>query len=67
MHVSAPFIRRPVATTLLTIGLALSGVIAFSLLPVAPLPNVDIPTIGVFANLPGASPQTVATSVTTPL
>jgi len=67
MHISAPFIRRPVATTLLTIGLALAGVLAFSLLPVAPLPNVDIPTIAVSANLPGASPETVATSVTTPL
>jgi multidrug efflux pump len=67
MHISAPFIRRPVATTLLTIGLALAGGIAFFLLPVAPLPNVDIPYISVSAQLPGASPQTVATSVTTPL
>ena len=67
MNVSAPFIRRPVATTLLTIGLMLAGAIAFWLLPVAPLPNVDIPTIAVSAQLPGASPETVATSVATPL
>ncbi|HXN11111.1 MAG TPA: efflux RND transporter permease subunit, partial [Steroidobacteraceae bacterium] len=67
MNISAPFIHRPVATTLLTIGLALSGVLAFSLLPVAPLPNVDLPTLSVSASLPGASPETVATSVTTPL
>ncbi len=67
MNVSAPFIHRPVATTLLTIGLMLAGAIAFWLLPVAPLPNVDIPTIAVSAQLPGASPETVATSVATPL
>jgi multidrug efflux pump len=67
MNISAPFILRPVATTLLTIGVALTGTVAFFLLPVAPLPNVDIPTIAVQAALPGASPQTVATSVTTPL
>jgi multidrug efflux pump len=67
MNISAPFIHRPVATTLLTIGLALSGMLAFSLLPVAPLPNVDLPTLSVSASLPGASPETVATSVTTPL
>ena len=67
MSISAPFVRRPVATTLLTIGLALSGGAAFFLLPVAPLPSVDMPTIVVNASLPGASPQTVATSVTTPL
>ena len=67
MNISAPFIHRPVATTLLTIGLALSGVLAFTLLPVAPLPNVDLPTLSVSAALPGASPETVATSVTTPL
>ncbi|HEY1724431.1 MAG TPA: efflux RND transporter permease subunit [Steroidobacteraceae bacterium] len=67
MNISEPFVRRPVATTLLTIGLALSGGVAFFLLPVAPLPSVDIPTIVVSATLPGASPQTVATSVTTPL
>ena len=67
MSISAPFIRRPIATTLLTIGLALAGGIAFFLLPVSPLPNVDLPTITVSASLPGASPETVATSVTTPL
>ncbi|HWG76189.1 MAG TPA: efflux RND transporter permease subunit [Steroidobacteraceae bacterium] len=67
MNISAPFIHRPVATTLLTLALALAGGIAFFLLPVAPLPNVDIPTVQVQASLPGASPETVATSVTTPL
>ncbi|HEY6452686.1 MAG TPA: efflux RND transporter permease subunit [Steroidobacteraceae bacterium] len=67
MSVSAPFIRRPVATTLLTMGLALAGGLAFFLLPVSPMPNVDYPVIVVTASLPGASPETVATSVTTPL
>ena len=67
MNISAPFIQRPVATTLLTIAIALSGVIAFQLLPVASLPQVDFPTISVSASLPGASPQTMATSVATPL
>jgi multidrug efflux pump len=67
MSIAAPFIRRPVATTLLTIGLALSGGVAFFLLPVSPMPSVDLPTIVVSAALPGASPETVATSVTTPL
>ncbi|HEX4378256.1 MAG TPA: efflux RND transporter permease subunit [Steroidobacteraceae bacterium] len=67
MSISTPFIRRPVATTLLTIGLALAGGLAFFLLPVSPMPNVDLPTIVVSATLPGASPETVATSVTTPL
>src|SRR6202790_401161 len=67
MSISAPFVRRPVATTLLTIGLALAGGVSFFLLPVSPLPSVDLPTIVVSASLPGASPQTVATSVTTPL
>jgi multidrug efflux pump len=67
MNLSAPFIRRPVATTLLTIGLALAGATAFFLLPVSPLPQIDIPTIFVQASLPGASPETVATSVATPL
>ena len=67
MNLSAPFIRRPVATTLLTIAMAAAGAIAYFLLPVAPLPNVDIPTVMVQASLPGASPETVATSVTTPL
>ncbi|MGA7986036.1 MAG: efflux RND transporter permease subunit, partial [Burkholderiales bacterium] len=59
--------RRPVATTLLTAGLALSGIVAFNLLPVAPLPQVDFPTISVQANLPGASPETMAATVATPL
>jgi multidrug efflux pump len=67
MTFSEIFIRRPVATTLLTIGIALGGAIAFFLLPVAPLPQVDFPTIQVQATLPGASPETVATSVATPL
>jgi multidrug efflux pump len=67
MNLSAPFITRPVATTLLTVGLALSGAIGFRLLPVAALPQVDFPTIQVSAGLPGASPETMATSVATPL
>ena len=67
MNLSAPFIARPVATTLLTIGLALAGLVALVGLPVSPLPKIDFPTIQVTANLPGASPETVATSVTTPL
>ena len=64
---SAPFIRRPVATSLVTLAILLSGVIAFRFLPVAPLPQVDLPTIGVGASLPGASPETMASSVATPL
>jgi multidrug efflux pump len=67
MNISSPFIRRPVATTLLTLGIALSGALAFTRLPVAPLPQVDFPTISVSAQLPGASPETVATSVAEPL
>ncbi|MCF8532215.1 MAG: efflux RND transporter permease subunit [Reyranella sp.] len=67
MNLSAPFIARPVATTLLTVGLALAGAVAFFGLSVSPLPKVDFPTIQVQASLPGASPETVATSVTTPL
>jgi multidrug efflux pump len=67
MSLSAPFIERPVATTLLTIGVALAGLVAFGKLPVAPLPQVDFPTIAVFAQMPGASPETMATSVATPL
>ncbi len=67
MNISAPFIARPVATTLLTLGIALAGILAFSKLPVAPLPQVDFPTISVNAQLPGASPTTVATSVAEPL
>jgi multidrug efflux pump len=64
---SAPFVRRPVATSLVTIAIFLSGAIAFRFLPVAPLPQVDLPTIGVGASLPGASPETMASSVATPL
>jgi multidrug efflux pump len=67
MNVSAPFISRPVATTLLTIGIAIAGILGFSKLPVSPLPQVDFPTISVTATLPGASPNTVATSVAAPL
>jgi multidrug efflux pump len=64
---SAAFIARPVATTLLTLGIALAGAAAFTLLPVAPLPRVDFPTISVSASLPGASPETMAATVATPL
>ena len=64
---SAPFVRRPVATSLVTIAIFLSGAIAFRFLPVAPLPQVDLPTIGVGASLPGASPETMASAVATPL
>ena len=67
MNISAPFIRRPVATTLLTAGLALAGVISFRFLSVAPLPQVDFPTLQVSASLPGADPETMATSVAAPL
>src|SRR5579872_3734321 len=67
MNISKPFIHRPVATTLLTVAVALSGAIAFRLLPVSPLPQVDFPTISVTAALPGASPETMASSVATPL
>ena len=68
MNVSAPFIRRrPVATTLLTVGVALCGAVAFMLLPVAPLPRIDVPAIFVSANLPGASPEVMASTVATPL
>ena len=67
MNLSAPFVRRPIATVLLTIGLALAGIAAFLVLPVSPLPQVDFPSISVSASLPGASPDTMATSVATPL
>jgi len=67
MSISTPFIRRPVATTLLTVALALLGAIAYQFLPVSPLPQVEFPTIQVSANLPGASPETMASSVATPL
>ena len=67
MSLSSPFVRRPVGTTLLTIALVIAGAIAFRVLPVAPLPQVDFPTITVFAGLPGASPETMASAVATPL
>ncbi len=67
MNLSAPFIKRPAATTLLTVALAVSGGLAFKFLPVAPLPAVELPTINVHANLPGASPETMASAVATPL
>src|ERR1700688_880154 len=67
MNISAPFIRRSVGTSLLTAALALAGAVAYFHLPVAPLPQVDFPTISVGASLPGASPETMASSVATPL
>ncbi|MGB8480646.1 MAG: efflux RND transporter permease subunit [Acidobacteriaceae bacterium] len=67
MNISEPFIRRPVATTLLTIAIAIAGAIAFTVLPVSPLPQIDFPTISVQAGLPGASAQIMASSVATPL
>ena len=67
MNISEPFIRRPVATTLLTVAIALAGAIAFEVLPVAPLPEVDFPTVSVGAGLPGASADIMASSVATPL
>ena len=67
MNLSTPFIKRSIATTLLTIGVAMAGMVAFNLLPVSPMPRVDIPTISAGATMPGADPETMATSVTTPL
>jgi multidrug efflux pump len=67
MNLSQPFVRRPIATVLLTIGIALAGIAAFFVLPVSPLPQVDFPAVSVSANLPGASPDTMASSVATPL
>ncbi|MBN9588835.1 MAG: efflux RND transporter permease subunit [Alphaproteobacteria bacterium] len=67
MNIAALFIRRRIATTLLALGLGLAGMTAYFLLPVAPLPNIDIPTIVVSASMPGASPETMSTSVATPL
>ncbi len=67
MNISAPFIRRPVATALLTLALLLAGIVAYRLLPVAPLPQVDYPVVSVNAQLPGASPDTMASSIATPL
>jgi multidrug efflux pump len=67
MHLSAPFIKRPVATSLLSLALLLAGSVAYSILPVASLPDVDFPVIGVGAGLPGGSPETMASAVATPL
>jgi len=67
MSLSTPFIKRPVGTSLLTAGLAMAGVMAYRMLPVAPLPEVEFPTISVSAGLPGASPETMASAVATPL
>src|SRR5580692_4395496 len=67
MNISAPFIRRPVATTLITVGIAFAGALAYTVLPVSPLPQVDFPTISVNAGLPGASAEIMASSVATPL
>ena len=67
MNISAPFIARPVATTLLTIAIALGGLLGYEALPVSPLPQVDFQTISVTAQLPGASPDVVATSLAAPL
>ena len=67
MNISEPFIRRPIATTLLMVAIGLAGAAAFTLLPVSPLPQVDFPTVAVSASLPGASPETMASSVATPL
>ena len=67
MSLSTPFIHRSIATTLLTVAIALAGGIAYTLLPVSPLPQVEFPTLNVQAGLPGASPETMASSVATPL
>src|SRR6266487_4659269 len=67
MNISSPFIHRPVATTLLTVALAFAGALAYFWLPVSPLPQVEFPTIQVSAGLPGASPETMASAVATPL
>ncbi len=67
MHISAPFINRPIATFLLSVAILLAGAGAFRFLPVAPLPQVEFPTISVYATLPGASPETLASAVATPL
>src|SRR6478735_4894720 len=67
MNISAPFIRRPVATSLLAFGVLIAGILSYSRLPVAPIPQVEYPVISVGAGLPGASPETMASSVATPL
>src|SRR6201992_845415 len=67
MNISAPFIRRPIGTSLLAAALLMAGALAFNFLPVAPLPQVEFPVISVGAGLPGASPETMASAVATPL
>ena len=67
MSLSSPFIQRPVATTLLSLSVVMVGMLGYLLLPVSPLPQVDFPAISVTASLPGASPETMASSVATPL
>src|SRR6202167_3354276 len=67
MNISAPFIKRPIGTSLLTLALLMSGALAFTRLPVSPLPEVEFPVIQVSASLPGASPDTMASSIATPL
>src|SRR6059036_4233671 len=67
MNISAPFIRRPIGTSLLAAALLMAGALAFNYLPVAPLPQVEFPVISVGAGLPGASPETMASAVATPL
>src|SRR5947207_12131279 len=67
MNISAPFIKRPIGTSLLAAALLMAGALAFSFLPVAPLPQVEFPVISVSAGLPGASPETMASAVATPL
>src|SRR5579872_499729 len=67
MNISQPFIRRPIATSLLMAAIFLAGLVGFPFLPVAPLPNVEFPTLVVSANYPGASPETMASTVATPL
>src|SRR5437762_13615634 len=67
MSISTPFIRRPVGTSLLSVAVLLAGALAYSKLPVAPLPEVEFPTVSVNAGLPGASPETMASAVATPL
>src|SRR5208282_5828851 len=67
MSISEPFIRRPIATSLLMLGVLVFGIVAYTMLPIAALPSVDFPTITVTANYPGASPETMASSIATPL
>src|SRR5579863_4548891 len=67
MILSSPFVRRPVATTLLTLAVGLSGMLAYHLLPISPLPQIEFPTLQITATLPGASPETMASAVATPL